>query len=176
LFQTKKLVGYAVRIRRRGEFIIQIRVLFRNVAWISAFLAPTVCGVQAQARSDASPQRMLDFLAKPASESGPMLKTGALPSRFADWTDAQKKSGFLQVAQHCAMVNALEHDNPASRMLPPSMTRMEESELAVSVCVPAKMPADWPDRQKYLEDAQRLIAKARPYGSTLQLPANLTPK
>lgn len=119
---------------------------------------------------------MLDFLAKPASESGPMLKTGALPSRFADWTDAQKKSGFLQVAQHCAMVNALEHDNPASRMLPPSMTQLEEAELAVSVCVPAKMPADWPDRQKYLEDAQRLIAKARPYGSTLQLPANLTPK
>ena len=119
---------------------------------------------------------MLDFLAKPARESGPMLKTGALPSRFADWTDAQKKSGFLLTAQHCALVNALEHDNPASRILPPSMTQLEESELAVSVCLPAKMPADWPDRRKYLDDAQRLIVKARSLGSTLQLPANLATK
>jgi hypothetical protein len=119
---------------------------------------------------------MLDFLAKPAPESGPMLKTAALPSRFADWTDAQKKSGLLLIAQHCALVNALEHDSPASRILPTSMTQLEESELAVSVCVPAKMPADWPDRRKYLDDAQRLIAKARSFGSALQLPANLATK
>jgi len=176
LFQAKKFVGYAVRIRRRGKCIVQIRVFLRNFALISAFLVPTVCSAQSQAQSGASPQRMLDFLAKPAFTSGPMLKTGALPNSFADWTDAQKKSGFLQIAQHCALVNALEHDNPASRILPPSMTHLEETELAVSVCLPAKMPADWPDRQKYLDDAQRLIAKARSYGSTLRLPVNLTTK
>jgi hypothetical protein len=159
-----------------GNVIFQAGVFLRNVALISAFIAPTICGAQSQAASGASPQMMLDFLAKPAPQSGPTLKTGPLPSHFADWPDDKKKSRFLQTAQHCALVNALEHDNPASRILPPPMSDLEESELAVSVCVPAKMPADWPDRRKYLDDAQRLIAKARSYGSTLQLPANLATK
>ena len=61
-------------------------------------------------------------------------------------------------------------------MLPEPMTKREEAELAVSVCLPAKMPDDWPERRKYLEDAQRLIAKANANGANLHLPANLARK
>jgi hypothetical protein len=153
--------------------VVWIRVFLLDCALVSAFMAMAVWSVPAWASGGASPQEMLDLLAKPASASGPMLKITALPSHFAEWTDAQKQSGFQQIFQYCALVNALEHDNPKSQILPTSMTKQEEAQLAISVCLPAKMPVDWPDRRKYLDVAQRLIVKARSYGSQLQIPANL---
>ena len=155
--------------------MVKFRVFLWDCALVSAFMAMAVWSVPAQTRGGAiPPQEMLDLLARPASEFGSTLKISALPSHFAEWTDAQKKLGFQQIAQRCALVTAFEHDNPAGRILPASMTNVEESELAMSVCLPAKMPDDWPDRRRYLDDAQRLIVKARSYGSTLKLPATLT--
>ena len=60
---------------------------------------------------------------------------------------------------------ALEVDNPKAHLLPETMTKTEAAELAVSVCLPAKMPTDWPERQNYLSDAQRLITKANTQGA-----------
>jgi hypothetical protein len=136
---------------------------------VSLCLVGAVGRVPAQAHGSAAAQQMLDFLARPATTGVAVAKDSPLPARYADWNAAQQKSGFQQAAQRCTLVNALEHDNPASRILPQPMTLREEAELAVSVCVPAKMPADWPNREKYLDDARRLIDRARSYGSTLHL-------
>ena len=136
-----------------------------------------VCAAAAQTQQElAAPQQMLDFLAKVPAPGSTMALPGDFPGRFADWTDAQKRSGFQRVVAGCSMMNALEHDNPNAHMLPETMTKREEAELAVSVCVPARMPADWPDRHKYLTDAERLIAQANAGGATLHLPANLKDK
>ena len=69
---------------------------------------------------------------------------------------------------------ALEGDNPNAHLLPETMTKTESAELAVSVCLPAKMPTDWPERKKYLSDAQRLITKANSLGAGLHLPKGLS--
>ena len=150
----------------------------RVIAWsftlASAFILGTAWLGAAQTNGvAASPQGMLDFLAKPLPAGNRMSLPESFPARYADWTEAQRKSGFQLMAQRCGLINALEHDNPAARLLPQPMTMRDEAELAVGVCLPAKMPDDWPDRGKYLEDAQRLIAKARSYGSDLHLPTNL---
>ena len=143
------------------------------IAW-AVLLTSACCARSASAQqAGSSPQIMLEFLAKAAPAGSLMSLPSTYPAHFSDWTDAQKKSGFLQVAQRCSLLNAMEHDNPSARMLPTSMTPREEAELAVSVCLPARMPADWPDRRKYLTDAQGLIIKANANGSTLHLPANL---
>jgi hypothetical protein len=75
--------------------------------------------------------------------------------------------------QRCGLVFALEHDNPARRIVPATMTKQEEAELGMSTCLPAHMPKDWSERRKFLEKAQRLIAKANSYGAALHLPMDL---
>lgn len=152
--------------------MFKIRVSLWSCTLASAFIAAAVQSTPAQTKGF-SPQEMLDVLARPASEFGGKLKIAPLPQHFAEWTEEQKKVGFQQLAQRCGLMVALEHDNPAARILPPSMTNLEESELGMSVCIAAKMPDDWPDRKKYLDDAQRLIVKARSFGRMLQLPAHL---
>jgi hypothetical protein len=75
--------------------------------------------------------------------------------------------------QRCGLAIALEHDNPASHIVPETMTKLEEGELAGTVCLAAHMPGEWSERRKYLEDAQRLIAKANSQGAALHLPKEL---
>ena len=150
--------------------MIPVKKRLRMGAWVSAFVATLAGSALAQAPAGLSAQRMLDFLARPAVEFGGNLKIADLPNHYSDWTEAQKRQGLQQMVSRCGLVIALEHDNPAVRMLPASMTRLEESQLSMSVCLAAKMPVDWPGRTKSLEDAQRLIVKARSLGSTLQLP------
>ena len=95
------------------------------------------------------------------------------PTRYQDWTDAQRQSGLQLITQRCGLMYALEGDNPKAHLLPETMTKREAAELAISVCLPAKLPTDWPERQKYVSDAQRLIAKANSQGAGLHLPENL---
>lgn len=150
------------------------RVSMGSRVWASAFVIAMISFAPAQTtRPRNPPQEMLDFLAKPAPAAGGMSLPSTFPGRFADWTEVQKKSGLQLVVQHCALFNALEHDNPAARILPEPMTKLEEAELAVSICLPAKLPSDWPERRKYLENAKRLIARANSYGGALQLPLDL---
>lgn len=131
-------------------------------------------GAPAQTRAQgAASQQMLDFFAKPALAADKMPLLNAFPSHFVDWTEAQRKSGLQLVTQRCALINALEHDNPKARLVPKPVTTFEDAELAVSVCLPAQMPGDWPERPKYLENAQRLITKAKSHGAALHLPPNL---
>lgn len=127
----------------------------------------------AQAASGFPPQNMLDSIARPLPATGAMAMPKEFPGHFADWTEAQKQSGFRLVSQRCGLMFALQHDNPAARMVPEAMTRREEAELAMSVCVTAKLPADWPGRQKYIDTAQHLIAKANANGGSLSLPPGL---
>lgn len=122
-----------------------------------------------------SAQQMLDFLASPAPKAGPMAMPGDYPKQYADWTEDQRKSGLRLVLQHCVLINALVHDNPSTRILPQPMTMAEESRLAVSVCIVAKMPGDWPVRRKYVDIAEQLIAKAVTNGASLHLPETLAP-
>lgn len=146
-------------------------------SWVGTLIVVVVWVAPAQTRGQgAPPQQMLDFLARPASASAGVVWPKDYPERFADWTEAQRKSGLGVVIQRCALMNALEHDNPQAQILPAPMTRREEAELAISICLPAKMPKDWPERSKYLNDAQRLIAKADSLGGALHLPPNLVGK
>lgn len=58
-------------------------------------------------------------------------------------------------------------------MVPAGMSKLEEARLAMAVCLPAKMPRDWTERGKYLDDAQQLIVKANASGASLKLPPSL---
>ena len=153
------------------------RISHWGAAWATALIATGVWIAPAQKQGvGASPQEMLDFLAKPFPAGSRLSLPDSYPRRFADWTEAQRKSGFQLMVQRCGLVNALEHDNPHSRMVPERMTNLEEGELAGSVCLPAHLPEDWPERRKWLENAQRLIAEANSYGGSLHLPTNLDEK
>ena len=125
------------------------------------------------AGSTFSPQQMLDQLAKPIPVGSLMGLPASFPPRYQDWTSAQRQSGLQTLAQRCGLLYALEGDNPKAHLLPETMTKREAAELAASVCLAAKMPMDWPERQKYLSDAQGLIAKANSQGAGLHLPENL---
>lgn len=72
------------------------------------------------------------------------------PIRYQDWTKIQKQSGQQMATQRCGLMYALEGDNPKVHLLPEAMTKYEAAELAISVCLPSKMPMDWPERAKYL--------------------------
>jgi hypothetical protein len=122
------------------------------------------------------PQQILDFMAKPLPASGTFPIPSTFPSHFADWTEEQKASGLKLIVQRCALMNAMAHDNPRTRILPDPMTMLEESGLAADVCLTANMPEDWPSKGKLLDDAQRLIAKANSHGVTLHVPVNLVRK
>lgn len=161
-----------------GRSVFRRRALFWGCAYACALMMMASWSVwaQKQAQASFSPQEMLDFLAKPVSAKDTMLKTTTFPSHFAEWTDEQKKVGLQQTVRFCQLAFSLEHDNPKARILPASMTMLEEAQLGMSVCLPTKMPADWPSRRKLLDTAQQLIAKAGSLGSTLHLPANLATK
>ena len=146
------------------------RSSLRSSLLLLAAFGPAPAQTAGGARSQ---QLMLDFLAKSMPPGSKMSLPASFPSSFADWTDEQKKSGLLTVIQRCSLINALEHDNPNARLVPEPMTKREEAELAVSVCIPAKMPDDWPDRRKYVDDARGLIAKANSYGAALHMPETL---
>ena len=120
-----------------------------------------------------SSQQMLDLLAKPIPAGSRMGLPASFPTRYQEWTEAQRQSGLQVIAQRCGLMYALEGDNPKAHLLSETMTKTEAAELAVSVCLPAKMPMDWPERQKRLSDAQRLITKANSQGAGLHLPENL---
>ena len=129
--------------------------------------------VGAQTGGGSSSQQMLDFLAKPFPAGSRMGLPANLPTRYQDWTGAQRQTGLQMVTQRCGLMYALTGDNPNKHLLPETMTKTEAAELAVSVCLPAKMPTDWPEREKYLSDARRLIAKANSQGAGLRYPENL---
>ncbi len=148
-------------------------MVLRTLSTCAGLFASALWVASAQTDAGTSAQQMLDFLAKPLPATGRMGLPKDLPNHFADWSEAQKQSGFQLVVQRCGLIFALEHDNPAARMVPEAMTKQEEAQLAVSVCVPAKLPEDWPERHKYLATAQQLIEKANADGASLSLPANL---
>jgi hypothetical protein len=124
--------------------------------------------------SSFSPQQMLDLLAKPIPAGSRMGLPADYPNLYQSWTDLQKQSGLQAMGQRCVLMYSLEGDNPKAHLLPETMTKREAAELALSVCLPAKMPVDWPERSKYLSDAQRLLAKANSQGAGLHLPENLS--
>ncbi len=120
-----------------------------------------------------SPQQMLDLLARPIPAGSRMGLPASFPTRYQDWTEAQRQAGQQIIIQRCALMYALEGDDPKTRLLPETMTKQEAAELAISVCLPSQMPIGWPERGKYVSSAQRLIAKANSQGAGLHLPENL---
>ncbi len=131
--------------------------------------------VTAQTGSSFSPQQMLDLLARPIPTGSRMGLPASFPNRYQDWTESQRQSGLQMMALRCGLIYALEGDNPKVHLLPETMAKEEAGELAISICLPAKMPSDWPERKKYLSGAQRLIEKANSAGAGLHLPQQLTP-
>lgn len=148
------------------------RTLTTAVATVLAFFAAAPA-VVAQTASDFSPQQMLETLAKPLPAGSRMGLPASFPAFYQGWTEAQKQTGAQMVSQRCGLMYALEGDNPKAHLLPETMTKREAAELAMSVCLSSKMPADWPGRQKSIDDAQRLIEKANSQGATLHLPKAL---
>ena len=145
----------------------------RRIATLAVLIGLTGGGLAQTAGGHFSSQQMLDLLAKPIPAGSRIALPATFPTRYQDWTDAQKQAGLQMMTQRCGLMYALEGDNLNAHLLPETMTKTESAELAVSVCLPAKMPPDWPERKKYLNDAQRLITKANSRGAGLHLPEGL---
>ena len=145
-----------------------------KIANLAVLICLTGGGLAQTAGGHFSSQQMLDLLAKPIPVGSRMALLATFPTRYQDWTDAQRQAGLQMVTQRCGLMYALEGDNPNAHLLPETMTKTESAELAVSVCLPAKMPTDWPERKKYLSDAHRLITKANSLGAGLHLPEGLS--
>jgi hypothetical protein len=105
----------------------------------------------------------------PAAEGAPYLPSGP----FHNWSSQDKAVVPGQITQVCQALWAMQHDNPATRILPNKQPSSDEEALGVYLCLAGHMPSDWPDREKVIISLRGIFQRAKELGSDLISPVNL---
>ena len=153
------------RGQRLGRAIIII------AAWFGAARS------QAAENAQMGGQQVLDMIAGMSFKSTfSQLGASTIPTGpISSWTADQQRVFPTELAQVCAAFWTFAHDTPGTKVLPASLSDVDEGELGLDVCLAGHMPADWPGRAARLQSATAILARAEKAGSSLHLPSDMRP-